>query len=248
MLDATLDPTITDEMVAQAHAAAPIDYDQVFAAIVARGALAQDDDLDETTHPDTLTPSLVRGPIQAVLTARSFHDDNVAVGIGMCLRTVHRYFNVPALWPDAETAGEHSAPMHETTDPLAFPRGSVGYAYNERHGHVWINCGGGLCWTTDFRRLGFVDLAPVAAMAPWIGGHLVGWGEVLNGVDVWPDPKKPAPQPKPWGLADRELIVHRDLVNARANKAPKRRIDGLHTWDEHMLTRMAARGIDRLPL
>lgn len=247
MLDTTLDPTITDEMVQQAHDAVPIDYGQVFQAIVARGALAQDDDLDED-QPETLTPSLIRGPIQAVLTARSFHDDNVAVGIGMCLRTVRRYFNVDALWPDAAAAAEHSAPSHRTDNPLDFPRGSVGYAANDSHWHVWINCGGGLCWTTDYRRLGFVDLAPVSAMAPWIGGTLWGWGEVLNGVDVWPDPKKPKPQPKPWGLADRELIVHRDLRNARNNQAPQRRIDGLQAWDDRLVARLRASKIDRLPL
>jgi hypothetical protein len=236
MADTALDPTITPELLEQAHDEPAIDYDQVFAEITAR--LAQDDVDDTEDQARGFLAAPIRKPGQACLEARRIHEENVDVGIGYCLRTVRGYFDVAALWPDAETAGEHSAPLHRTTDPNEFPCGSVGYAYNGRHGHVWLNVGGGMCWTTDYRRLGRVDLAPVSAMAPWIGGRLIGWGEVLNGVDVWPDPKKP--EPKPWTLQDRRDFVHRRLLAAREHDH-KQLAHQLKMWQDRMDDRLAKR-------
>lgn len=215
MLDLTLDPSITPDMVDAAHAVTPVDYDQVFAEITSR--LGQDDLVAE---PRGLVAPQIRGPVQACLEARQWHEQGTSLGVGMCLATVRHYFNVAALWEDAETAGEHSAPLHRTSNPADFPRGSVGYAYNGRHGHVWLSVGGGLCWTTDYVRAGKVDLAPISAMAPWIGGRLIGWGEVLNGVDVWPDPKKP--KPKPLTHAEKADIIRVRWHELQKSNHPKR--------------------------
>lgn len=234
------DPAISQEMVDAAHDAEPVDYDDVLQETEARGA---QDEVDGDQARGLVTPT-IRKPGEACLEARRFHEQNINVGIGYCLRTVRTYFNVAALWPDAETAGEHSAPLHRTTNPAEFPRGSVGYAYNGRHGHVWIDVGGGMCWTTDYRRLGFVDLAPISAMAPWIGGRLIGWGEVLNGVDVWPTPKtasKPAkPEFHPWSLAERRAYVHARLVKARDAKHDKLARQ-LKAWQEQMDRKLEAK-------
>jgi hypothetical protein len=241
MFDTTLDPAISQEMVDQAHAADPFDYEQVLAEIEARQA---QDDIDEADARGLVAPA-IRKPGEAALEARRWHEENLTLGVGMCLATVRHYFNVNALWPDAETAGEHSAPLHRSTNAADFPRGTCGYAYNGRHGHIWINAGGGLCWTTDYRRGGgFVDLAPISAMAPWIGGQLIGWGEVLNGVDVWPTPKPdPKQSAKPvfhaWSLADRRAYVHHRLLRARDDGHDKL-AHQLKAWQDKMDAKIEA--------
>jgi hypothetical protein len=202
-------------------------------------------DVDAQDSPGTMATlfSAPRTPKEALAVAKQYTDNNTFVGVGMCLRTVHEYFNVGALWPDAETAYEHSAPRHHQTDPLGIPRGAVIYWSNGRHGHVALSCGGGFCRTTDYRRNGFVDLAPIANLASWCGGQLDGWGEVLNGVDVWPTPPakdKPAkPTPAPWGLADKEAMLAQALAHAKHNHAPQRRINGLTAWHDHVAARLA---------
>jgi hypothetical protein len=234
------DPTITTDELDEAHAAAPIDYEEVFAAIAAR--FAQDD--IATDGVASLAGVVPNTPPEALAHSRGLHDNNVDVGVGYCLRTVHDDYAVPALWPDAETAWEHGGVLgktrHREADPTKFPRGSIGYCVNGRHGHVFLCCGGDLCWTTDYRRLGRVDLAPISAMAPWVGGRLVGWAEILNGYDVWPDPKKPPTPPVALTLVEREKLVHNALERAIANHRGKRRIAGLRAWDEKLLERIHA--------
>jgi hypothetical protein len=226
VLDTTLDPSITPDLVEAAHTGTPIAYELVFAEITKR--LAQDDLTDE---PHGLVSAPIRTPNEACLEARRIHDENIDVGIGMCLRTVHNYFNVGALWPDATAAAAHSSPFHTLTDPAKFPRGVVAYALNDRHSHVFLSVGGGLCWTTDFKRLGHVDLAPISAMAPWIGGRLAGWGEVLNGVDVWPSPKKPTPKPL---TSDEKLHVLRNDIRELEHAGRDWRARRLQLWHDHI--------------
>jgi hypothetical protein len=91
-----------------------------------------------------------------------------------------------------------------------------------------------MCWTTDYRRTGFVDLAPIAPLAAWCRGRLVGWSEDVNGVDVW-DEKKPRPT---YGLEDRLRLIERALDRARDNDAPRWRVQGLRRWRDQLRTRL----------
>lgn len=222
MNDLTLDPSITADELNDALGATPQPYQDV---------LFQDD-IESVLGLTTVVPAK---PLAALANARALHASSTFVGVGMCLATVRgKEFKVPALWPDAASAWFHSGPRHAENDPLRIPRGAVVYWLNGRHGHVAISCGGGLCWTTDYRRTGFVDLAPIANLASWCGGTLVGWGESLNGYDVWPDPKKPKPDPPAWNLQDKRRLVASALKHAKENGAHQRRIDGLTKWLAHI--------------
>jgi hypothetical protein len=212
--DLTLDPSITADELNDAMGATPAPFPDV-------------DFHDDADQVHGLTAVAPATPAEAIANARQIHENNVFVDVGMCLATVRRYFEVPALWPDAATAWEHSSPRHNA---MNIPGGAVIYWVNGRHGHVALSVGGGLCWTTDYRRNGFVDLAPIANLASWCGGTLAGWGETLNGFDVWPDPKKPKPEPAPWGLEDKRRLIAAALKRAKAHGAPERRIDGLTKW------------------
>ena len=220
-----LHPDVTPDEVEAAHDATPVEFPDV----------PEQDNLDEL-GAGAVVPAT---PPQAIANARALTDNDVFVSVGMCLGCVRdREFRVPALYPDAETAWEEAFGKHPESDPKKIPRGAVPYWINGRHGHVALSVGGGLCRTTDYRRPGFVDLAPIGNLASWCGGRLVGWAEGLNGFDVWPDPKKPKPPPPPFGLADKERLVRHALERARKNKAPARRIDGLHRWHDHLVARL----------
>lgn len=225
MLDHTLDPEITPAMFDTAHTAEPAEYPDTDVH----------DDLDEL-GAGTVTPAT---PAQALQHAWFLNTDGVYVGVGYCLKTVRDpEFRIPALYPDAETAWEEADQKHPTADPHDIPRGAVVFWTNGRHGHVALSAGGGLCWTTDYRRPGYVDLAPIASLASWCGGTLVGWAEDLNGIDVWPNERPARP---PFGLDEWIVVVKNALRRARDNKASKRRIDGLKKWLAQLEAKKAAK-------
>jgi hypothetical protein len=229
-----LDETIPDGLVVEALAdviATP--YALILEAMEADGAQDDLDELGAGAGPAS--------PAEALANAARLSRDSVYVGVGYCLKTVRGpIYEVPALWPDANTAwyradldvdADNTVDRHLTSDPHAIPRGAVVYWTNSRYGHVALSAGGGLCWSTDYRRPGYVDLAPIASLASWCGGRLVGWAEDLNGVDVWPDaPDKPAKPAPRFVQANRIATVRRALVNARKNDAPAWRIKGLERW------------------
>lgn len=229
MSELTRDPSITADELNDALGATPQPYQDV----------EFHDDITQLVH--TLSVVVPATPAEAMTNAKALTDNNVFVGVGMCLATVRgREFEVPALWPDATTAWENAATRHFETNPNRIPRGAVVYWLNGRHGHVALSVGGGLCRTTDYRRTGFVDLAPISALDSWCGGRLVGWGETLNGIDVWPSPNKPDPKPapKPWGLEEKHKLVASALKHAKENHVSERRIDGLTTWLHHIEDRL----------
>ena len=224
-----LDPSVTPEEVEAAQA----DPTQPFPAD------AEQDDADDEVLARALVAPVIATPNQALATAKHYTDASVFVGgVGWCLRTVRGYFNVAALWPDANDAQAHSAPFHKVTDPLKLPRGSVGYCRNATHGHVWLNLGGGLCRTTDFHRPGMVDIARVDKVVAWASGTDLGWGEVLNGVDVWPNPKKPKPKtpPKSWTWERRVQFLRNEAVRQqRDGHGP--RAQQLRDWADKIAAR-----------
>lgn len=226
-----LDPSIDEETLAAAHAATPTSYDDVVAAMLDDAQ----DDLDEV-GAGTVVPQT---PRQALANAKALSVDAVYVRVGYCLNVVReREFRVAGLWPDAGTAWEEADLKHRETDPTKIPRGAVVYWTNDRYGHVALSAGGGMCWTTDYRRPGYVDLAPIASLAGWCRGQLVGWAEDLNGVDVWPNDR---PAPPAFTLEDRIALVRNALARARKNNAPAYRREGLARWLDRLETRLKNR-------
>ena len=221
----TLDPAITEAEARDALAIEPTPYELVLEAMADQ---AQDDLFE--LGAGAFEPAT---PREAVRNGRELSRESTYVGVGYCLRTVRGpIFEVPALWPDAETAWEEADGQHRTADPMAIPFGAVPYWLNGGFGHVAVSVGGGLCLTTDYRRPGYVDLAPIAALGPWCRGKLVGWAEELNGVDVWPNRERPR-----FDLDDRIVLVRNALRRARDNKAPAHRIEGLEKWLEQLRNR-----------
>lgn len=208
-----VDPSVTNDELDQAQA----DPATVFPDVDEQDTL-DDEDEDGQTAVRALIATVPATPHQAILNARTLRDQHTFVRIGMCLNVVRgRLFHVPALWPDAATAMRHSSPFHPITDPnsTTVPRGAVGYAANGRHGHVWLELGGGLVSTTDYHELGFEGVALRSKMLTWCGATRWGWGETLNGFDVWPDPvRKPAP-PAPWTTEQRIRVLRREQAEAK---------------------------------
>lgn len=230
LIDCALAPDISPELVAQAHAVTPTSYDAVWDELLVQ--LCQDD-IDELGSglQDPATPA------QARANARRLSETDVYVGVGYCLATVRgREFEILPLYPDAETAWEKAEIKHREIDPARIPAGAIVFWTNGGFGHVALSVGGGMCWTTDYRRSGYVDLAPIAALGPWCRGKLVGWAEDLNGVDCWPTPAKPKPKPV-FDLPDRIRVVRRALHEALEDNAPAYRVRGLRAWVKRLEAR-----------
>lgn len=186
------------------------------------GLLDRQDDLSELGAP---APGAPRTPAEAIAEGRRFVAEAVYVGVGYCLKTIRTLYGVGPVWPDAETAWENATQRHPETDPARIPRGVPVWWTNGRFGHVALSIGGGYCLTTDYRRSGFLGVAPIGPLAAWCGGRLVGYSETINGVDVWD--AKPAPT---FTLDDRIAVVRQALKAAREAKAPRYRIQGLRKW------------------
>lgn len=158
---------------------------------------------------------------QAVRAAREWVATALWVGVGYCLKTVRSMFGVPALWPDAETASEHLEHLHPTTDPDRIPWGVPIWWRNGRYGHVAISVGKGRCITTDYGAPGRLSVAPIAALAPWCRGNLVGWSEDINGVRIWA---------MAYDVDDRIKVVRAALRQAEKDGAGPRKLQGLRKW------------------
>lgn len=237
MLTFDLDPTISDADLNAAVTRVPYDAAPYYPAALNDQAagpwplLGRQDDLTEL---GAASPGAPRTPAQALASARQISRGDVYVGVGYCHRTVRGFYGVAPLWPDAETACEETDQRHPTNDASAIPRGVPVWWVNGGYGHVALSAGGGMCWTTDYRRTGFVDLAPIAALASWCRGRLWGWSEDINEVDVW-DPK---PAPRVFTATDRLNLVTAQLERAKDNGAPEWRIEGLRAWRNQIKTRI----------
>lgn len=224
-VDPSIPQDLVDEALAGRRASAPFQE------------LAEQNSLEAARGFAAVVPAT---PREAIANAKALCTDSVNVGIGRCLETVRmREFIIPPRDPSAELSWENSTIKHHQTDPLKIPRGAPTYFINGRFGHIVESVGGGLCWTTDFHRPGFVDLALISRLGAWCGGQLVGWSEMLEGVDVWPSPKKPAPKPQSWTLQDRLAFIEHHLTVAEANHASQVKIDGLKLWRDHIKARVA---------
>lgn len=234
-----VDETVTDDEIGLALSGEPTTFPVVEEA----------DSLDYRV--ETLLAVPPRTIAAGLANLRSLRVAHVPIpgGSGMCLYHIREdCWNVEPLWPNAEQAGIHGAPIHRFKTFAEVPRGMTVIFENDHVGHVTVSLGGGLNDTSDYHQLGYSGVATIANTYQWCGAH--GWFciETVNGTDVWPDPAKPTPKPKPWGLAERERQIHADLARARKNKAPQRKIDGLKAWDDKLLARMKELKVKRLPL
>jgi len=180
-----VDPSVTDEEIEQAIDGTPAEFPTV----------------DEQDQPPaeliTLSSPVAASIPQRIANAKALRNNHTFVGVGMCLATVRGpILQIPGLYPTAEIAGEHSKPFH--SDGTA-PRGSIGFGFNGRDGHVWLELGeitldgkkDALVSTTDFHEPGYEGVALRSRMLSWCGATSWGWGESVNGVDVWPDAPTP---------------------------------------------------------
>lgn len=209
------------------------------------------DDLDHGLETVNLVTVPHRTIPEALANLRQRRINHVPIpgGAGLCLYHIREdAWNVDAVWPTAQVAGEHGAPIHRYKSFADAPRGMTLIFVNNHVWHITVSLGGGLNDTSDYHQLGYSGAATIANTYTWCGAHDWYGIETVNLVDVWPDPAKPKPQPKPWGIAERERQVHADLVRARKNGAPKRKIDGLKAWDQRILARMKELKIKRIPL
>jgi len=222
--DRTLAPEVTDEELDYAVSADPLPFPDT----------EQDDADDEPAR--LFVATIPNTPQEALAISKKWSDEGRFVGIGFCQRAVRNYFNVAALWPDAETDMAHAAPLHRPKPPKFAPRGTAGAARNGHHGHRWINLGGGLVRTTDMFRPGKIDVALESRMLEWCGAIDHAWTELINGVDVWPDPKKPKPKPQPWTWERRVKFLRAEANRQRRDGHPAK-ANRLTEWADKIAKR-----------
>lgn len=227
-IDPTLvDPSVTREEIEQAIDGDPAPFPDVDVQ----------DDLDDADPADgkafMAVTIVAASKAQRIVNARNLRERQTFVGVGLCLAVVHGpILNIPALYPTAAIAGNHSKPFHPITDPAStqVPRAAIGFAWNGRAGHVWLELGGGLVSTTDFHRNGYEGVALRSRMLTWCGAIRWGWGESVNDFDVWPEAKKPAPKPQPWDWHDRVHLLEQDLARMEKDHASHNDIASMKAW------------------
>lgn len=213
--DTTLDPSVTDEERELAGAAP-------FAAF----ALVDDQDRIADHDPETrgFVAPAPRTPDQATLHLKSCRENNVPIGgVGLCLFDERwNAWGVGALWPNANEAAEHGAPIHRFKTFAEVPR-HMSVVYKNNHlGHISHGLGLGLTNTSDYHRPGFNGVATLANVADWCNATDWFGIETVNGIDVLPDPTKKPAQPKPWSLEDRLKVLKHNQHRAKDNDHPIR--------------------------
>jgi len=134
-----------------------------------------------------LTVSAARTPAQALATARQDYLDGHNFGVGHCLIAVQSYYGVPGGYPYAISswqAADHKRPVAGGHD---VPRGAPVYWSGGSHGygHVAISMGGGLCYSTDWKRPGKVDVALIDNITSHWELNLLGFAWEVSAVGVW---------------------------------------------------------------
>lgn len=181
------------------------------------------DDLDElgagTTHNTRA---------EAVRLGRTWARLGHWCGVGYCLRTIRTLYAVAPLYPDAETAAEHTTTLIEETDPARIPWGVPVWWVNGGYGHVALSVGDGRCLTTDYVHPGHLGVAPIAALAPWCHGRLLGWSRDINAVAIWPE--QAVKPPLVLDLEGRRRLIRAALRAEKAGQNRRRRVDALQRW------------------
>lgn len=150
-------------------------------------------DVEETAQRLGFTSAVGVKPADAIATARSWSKSRKFVGVGMCLATVRQYYGVPSGVATAADSWHMSAHKRQVHDGVACPRGAPVYwtGGSKGAGHIAIAIGGGLCYSTDWKEAGKIDIARIDDITTQWGLDFKGYTFEVNGVQVW----KPA-QPK----------------------------------------------------
>jgi hypothetical protein len=196
-----------------------IDYADDYEAPEGVLAVPASEALDYPDQEDQDTPGLQadrllgfvgsggRTPEQAIATARDWSQRGIFFGIGQCLATVRKYYNVGSKYGTAALSWQHAAHKHFSNDGRDAPRGApVWWTGGSRGaGHVAISVGGGLCLSTDWARRGKIDYAHINEITSRWGLDYKGWTREINDVVVW--------QPTP----PRETVRLRNLKPGKRN-------------------------------
>lgn len=128
----------------------------------------------------------------AIAVARHMSENGTYVGVGYCLMTVRGYYNVSAKYSDATRSWNNANHKRHVTRGRDVPRGVPVYwtGGSSGHGHIAISMGGGLCWSTDWKRPGKIDVAYIDNITSHWGLKFQGYAWEVNDVVVW---RPPAP-------------------------------------------------------
>lgn len=176
---------------------------------------------------------LVRTARGAIEWARDVSQRNVAIFAGLCLMFVRSCFNVAPLYPDAWTAWMEADRKNRCT-PADAPRGRAGFFRGGEHGHVVLTLGRGLCYSSDVKRKGMVDVCRIADIEKAWGYTFVGTTGDLNGENPVPRPR--ASRRRLSDRAWRIRHVRRALLRARS-EGDTQRARRLRRWLDALRTR-----------
>ena len=142
------------------------------------------------TDPN-FTSSVGVKPKEAIATARDWSRSRKWVGVGLCLATVRQYYGVGPGVPTAAASWAMSDHKRQVKSGTDCPRGVPVYWTGGSHGagHIAISIGGGLCYSTDWKEAGRIDIARIDEITSRWGLDFKGFTWEVNGVQVW----KPAP-------------------------------------------------------
>ena len=148
---------------------------------------------DEAVHGLDMPGDAPRTSREALAVAHDWSKRRLYFGVGMCLKTVRQYYGVASKYGTAEECWNATDHKVHVSDGRDIPRGVPVYWTNGRAGHIAISLGGGLCYSTDWREPGKIDVAVINEIGPRWGQHLAGYAWEVNDVIVWrPDVPKAA--------------------------------------------------------
>lgn len=105
---------------------------------------------------------------------------------GMCLRSARSAWGLPVLAPSARDWWARVPASHRHhTDVDQVPAGAMCYAPLGHYGHAWIAARGGQGFSTDYRRHGQIDRAPMNLPA-WTHDQRVWWTNWVPGAGPLP--------------------------------------------------------------
>jgi ribonucleoside-triphosphate reductase len=145
----------------------------------------------EVLHDDIQMVSFVGGggrtPEQAIATARDWSKRGLFFGVGQCLATTRKYYNVASKYGTAFLSWQAADHKHFSDDGRDAPRGAPVWwtGGSSGAGHVAISVGGGVCLTTDWKRPGKIDYAHINDITTAWGLDYKGWTREINDVVVW---------------------------------------------------------------
>jgi len=123
---------------------------------------------------------------------RAVHD-GTDFGVGMCLRTVRGYYELPAdgneptaasAWDDCPKANRH--PGGGTKAPAGVPFIFSGGSSGAGHIVLMLGDNKGGCISTDIKRPGKADYTTIGhILNTWTDLHAEGWVGHLEQVDIW---------------------------------------------------------------